>query len=366
MSLALDRIAKTVGAETHLYDLSVELAPGSLNVLLGPTLAGKTSLMRLMAGLDRPATGRVSVDGRDVTGLSVRKRSVAMVYQQFINYPSFTVYDNIASPLRRAGVGEAEIDRRVRETAALLHIDALLDRLPAALSGGQQQRTALARALARDADLLLLDEPLVNLDYKLREELRSELQTIFRAGKAIVVYATTEPLEALMMGGQCIVLDEGRMLQFGPTVEVYHNPASVRVGEVFSDPPMNMIAGQVENGAALLGHDIRLPLNGHLAGLAPGRYRFGVRANHLFVARSAAGQVEFGATVDLAEISGSETFIHAAHSETSWVVQEEGVHSLALGEAIRVYLDPRHVFVFAEDGRLVAAPRRGTSAVAAQ
>ena len=366
MTLALDHITKTVGAETHLYDLSVELAPGSLNVLLGPTLAGKTSLMRLMAGLDRPATGRISVDGQDVTGLSVRKRSVAMVYQQFINYPSFTVYDNIASPLRRAGVDKAEIDRRVRETAALLHIDALLDRLPAELSGGQQQRTALARALARDADLLLLDEPLVNLDYKLREELRSELQTIFRAGKAIVIYATTEPLEALMMGGQCIVLDEGRMLQFGPTVEVYHNPASVRVGEVFSDPPMNMIEGQVENAMALLGQDIRLPLNGHLAGLASGRYRFGVRANHLFVARSSADQIEFGAAVDLAEISGSETFIHAAHSGTSWVVQEEGVHSLALGEAIQVYLDPRHVFVFAEDGRLVAAPRRGTSAVAAQ
>ena len=366
MSLVLDHVTKTVGAETHLYDLSLDLAPGSLNVLLGPTLAGKTSLMRLMAGLDRPAKGRVIVDGQDVTGLSVRKRSVAMVYQQFINYPSFTVYENIASPLRRAGVDKAEIDRRVRETAALLRIDALLDRLPAELSGGQQQRTALARALAHNADLLLLDEPLVNLDYKLREELRSELQTIFRAGKAIVIYATTEPLEALMMGGQCIVLDEGRMLQFGPTVEVYHNPASVRVGEVFSDPPMNMIEGQVENGMALLGQHIRLPLGGQLAGLAPDRYRFGVRANHLFLERHSAEQIEISATVDLAEISGSETFIYAAHNGTSWVVQEEGVHSLALGESVRVYLDPRHVFVFAEDGRLVAAPQRRTPAVAAQ
>ena len=366
MSLEFKGITKTLGGETHLYEMEASLSKGAVNVLLGPTLAGKTSLLRIMAGLDQPRIGRIFVDGRDVTGLPIAKRSVAMVYQQFINYPSFTVYENIAAPLRRRGSDRGALDRKVRDAAARLRIEHLLDRLPAELSGGQQQRTALARALVKDAELLLLDEPLVNLDYKLREELRVELRHIFGEGRSTVVYATTEPQEALMLGGNILVLDQGRLLQAGATVDVYRNPATVRVGAVFSDPPMNMIAGQVENGAALLGHDIRLPLNGHLAGLAPGRYRFGVRANHLFVARSAAGQVEFGATVDLAEISGSETFIHAAHSETSWVVQEEGVHSLALGEAIRVYLDPRHVFVFAEDGRLVAAPRRGTSAVAAQ
>ncbi|MGF1607834.1 MAG: ABC transporter ATP-binding protein [Kiloniellales bacterium] len=362
MTLRLEQVSKRVGAETHLYDVSVELAPGTLNVLLGPTLAGKTSLMRLMAGLDQPSSGRLLIDGADMTGAPLRKRSVAMVYQQFINYPSFTVYDNIAAPLRRAGLARNEIARRVRETAALLHIEDLLKRLPNELSGGQQQRTALARALVKDADLLLLDEPLVNLDYKLREEMRIELQAIFRRGKAIVVYATTEPLEALMMGGRCVVLDQGRVLQFGDTLEVYHNPASERVAAVFSDPPMNMIEGVAASsaggGVAELGDAFRLPLTGHLAGLRPGRYRFGVRANHLFVARSGPDQVAFDATVELAEISGSETFIHAVHSNTSWVVQEEGVHSLALGKAIRVYVDPRHVYVFGQDGALVAAPTR--------
>ena len=361
MTLRLEGVTKTVGAETHLYNIDLNLEPGSLYMLLGPTLAGKTSLMRIMAGLDRPATGRVWVDDQDVTGLSVRKRSVAMVYQQFINYPSFTVYENIASPLRRAGLARDEIDRKVREAAATLRIEDLLERLPNALSGGQQQRTALARALVKDCGLLLLDEPLVNLDYKLREGLRAELQTIFGRGRATVVYATTEPLEALAMSGNSIVLDAGRVLQTGPTVEVYHRPLDLRVGQVFSDPPMNMIDARVEAGAARLGDSLTVPLSGHLSGLAPGRYRFGVRANHLSVSRSSADELEFEGIMELAEINGSETFIHAAHSDTSWVVQEVGVHSLDLGQPVRVFVDPGNIFVFDESGRLVAAPRRAAA-----
>jgi glycerol transport system ATP-binding protein len=164
MTLLMTGVTRRVGRDIHIHETDLELVPGSVTVLLGPTLAGKTTLMRLMAGLDRPTTGRLAENGRDVTGMSVRQRSVAMVYQQFINYPSFTVYENIASPLRRAGLSAAEIDRRVRETAETLRIGALLGRLPQELSGGQQQRTALARALVKQADLLLLDEPLVNLD----------------------------------------------------------------------------------------------------------------------------------------------------------------------------------------------------------
>ncbi len=366
VTLALEGVVKRVGAETHLYDINLTLEPGTLYVLLGPTLAGKTSLIRLFAGLDRPSSGRLLRDGRDITGTSVRKRGVAMVYQQFINYPSFTVYENIASPLRRAGVDKAAIDARVREVAAMLHIDELLDRLPAELSGGQQQRTALARALARDSDLLLLDEPLVNLDYKLREELRAELKAIFRAGRATVVYATTEPMEALMLGGRTIVVDAGRVLQTGPTIEVFHRPKSLRVGQVFSDPPMNVIDGRVEDGRALLGDSLAVPLVGHLAGLAPGPYRFGVRASHLALARRSAEMVEFSGTVELAEISGSETFIHIAHSGAIWVVQEKGVHPLKLGERRSAFVDPGTLFAFDPEGALVAAPARAGAPVAAQ
>ena len=156
--------------------------------------------------------------------MSVRKRGVAMVYQQFINYPTLTAYDNIASPLRLQGEPRPRSTPRSRRPRKLLHIDHLLDRMPAELSGGQQQRLAIARALVKRASLLLLDEPLVNLDYKLREELRAELRDLFARQQTTVVYATTEPLEALIMGGEVIVMDEGRVLQQGPTVQVYHQP----------------------------------------------------------------------------------------------------------------------------------------------
>ena len=155
MTFVLENISLSVGQETVLDEVSLTLDKGSMNVLLGPTLSGKTTLMRLMAGLDRPTTGRLIADGVDVTNVLVRRRSVAMVYQQFVNYPSLTVYENIASPLRVAGVGRAEIDARVNEAARLLRLDNLLQRLPAQLSGGQQQRTAIARALVKRAKLVL-------------------------------------------------------------------------------------------------------------------------------------------------------------------------------------------------------------------
>jgi glycerol transport system ATP-binding protein len=318
-----------------------------------------------MAGLDRPSEGRVIVNGKDVTDVGVRGRSVAMVYQQFINYPSFTVRDNIASPLRLARRPRAEIDARVAEVAKLLRIDRLLDRLPAELSGGQQQRTAIGRALAKDADLLLLDEPLVNLDYKLREELRTELAAIFARRDAIVVYATTEPLEALLLGGHVIVMDEGRVLQTGPTLEVYHRPASTAVARVFSDPPMNLVDGVVGPGAVQLASGTAFVPSPHLASLPPGRYRFGARANHLRVRRRHASEIELPAQVNLAEVSGSETFIHAACGAVDLVVQEEGIHVLALGAEIGVFLDPAQLYAFGEDGALVAAPERAVRREAA-
>ena len=185
MAIELRNITFRVGSESHIYETTLTLEPGGFNILLGTTLSGKTTLMRLMAGLEKPTAGKVLANGRDVTGLPVQKRSVAMVYQTFINYPSFTVYENIASPLKVAGLNKKEIDEKVHRFADLLKLTPMLNRLPKELSGGQQQRTALARALVKGADLVLLDEPLANLDYKLREELRDELpkgaQKVFRA-----------------------------------------------------------------------------------------------------------------------------------------------------------------------------------------
>jgi glycerol transport system ATP-binding protein len=358
MSLRLEAVGRTVAGVRHLSDISLELRPGTLNVLLGPTLSGKTSLLRLMAGLDRPSQGRLFEDGRDVTGVAPERRAVAMVYQQFINYPSLTVFENIASPLRVRRLPAAEVERRVHEVARFVHIEELLGRLPAQLSGGQQQRCAIARALAKEARLLLLDEPLVNLDYKLREELRAELQALFARGQAIVVYATTEPMEALLLGGQLVVLDEGRVLQHGPALDLYHRPASTRVAEILSDPPINLIDGHVADGRIVLGGAVEIPPAPHLTGLASGAYRFGIRAGHLAVGPQRGGEVAIPAEVELAEISGSETFLHLRHGGVSWVVQSEGVHSYGLGEAVAMRLDPRYLFAFELAGRLCAAPDR--------
>ena len=356
MGLTLQNVQKVVGEEQHLIDINLELEPGSRNVILGHTLAGKTSIMRIMAGLDRPNRGRILVDGKDVTGVSVRKRSVAMVYQQFINYPSLTVYRNIASPLRLMGLGKAEIDQRVRDIAEVLHLTSLLNRLPSELSGGQQQRTAIARALIKDVQLLLLDEPLVNLDYKLREELREELQGIFQKRKAIVVYTTTEPTEALMLGGNIVVMDKGRILQTGPTPEVYHSPGTSRVAEVFSDPPINYLPGMVENGVARLGEGIRVPLSGHMMNLAKGSYIFGLRANHLSLKQRRPNDVEINGVVELSEINGSETFVHVRHADAALVVQENGIYARRIGTQISLFINPAYLFVFNPDGSLAASP----------
>jgi glycerol transport system ATP-binding protein len=356
MGLSLQNIDKILGRETHLKDINLEFESGSRNVLLGRTLAGKTSLLRIMAGIDRPTHGKILIDGKDTTGVWVRKRSVAMVYQQFINYPSLTVYKNIASPLKVSGVAKAEIDRRVLETAKMLHIDNLLDRLPAELSGGQQQRIAIARALVKDAQLLLLDEPLVNLDYKLREDLRIELQEIFEQREAIVVYTTTEPTEALMLGGNIVVMDEGCVLQTGATPDVYHNPANTKVAEVFSDPPINFVNGAVQSGTARLGEQIEFPLIEHLQSLSSGQYRFGVRSNHLFLSRTHEEDTEIHTKVELSEINGSETFIHGHYADSRLVVQEDGVHPYRMGAEISIYVHPSSFFVFDQAGALVASP----------
>ncbi len=359
MGLTLKDVDKVVGREIYLKDINLHLKPGSRNVILGRTLAGKTTLLRIMAGLDRPSRGRVLVGEKDVTGVSVRKRNVAMVYQQFINYPSLTVFKNIASPLKLAGLKKAEIDRRVNETAEMLHIEDLLNRLPAELSGGQQQRVAIARALVKETDLLLMDEPLVNLDYKLREELRIELQEIFVRGRAIVVYTTTEPTEALMLGGNIIVMDEGRILQTGQTPEVYRHPATIKVAEVFSDPPFNFLKGTVASRSVQIGQRMTIPLKGHLSKLSDGGYTFGARSNHLFLARNNEDDVQIPARVELTEINGSETFIHARYDGFQLVVQERGVRHVAIGSDINIYVNPAGFFAYDASGDLVASPAQG-------
>jgi glycerol transport system ATP-binding protein len=351
--LELRNISKLVGTEAHLNDISLRLERGTLNVLLGPTLSGKTSLMRIMAGLDRPTGGTIHVDGVDVTGVSPQKRDVAMVFQQFINYPSMTVYENIASPMRVAKADRQSIDEAVRRAAALMKLTPYLDRMPLNLSGGQQQRTALARAIVKNAALVLLDEPLANLDYKLREELRAELPRIFAESGTIFVYATTEPSEALLLGGNTATLAQGRVTQFGPTIDVFRRPVDLVTARTFADPPLNTIAASKTGAAFTLSNGARIPVTGSLGSIADGTYTIGFQPHHLSLAPSGPAAVALRAVVTALEITGSESFVHLRYAGVDWIMLTPGVQDFIADHEVEVFLDPRLLLVFDGVGRAV-------------
>jgi glycerol transport system ATP-binding protein len=362
MQLELREVCRKVGQDFHISDVSLSFAAGSLNILLGPTLAGKTSLMRIMAGLDQPTSGSIHVDGRDVTGVAVQKRNVAMVYQQFINYPNLTVFENIASPLRIAGVSADHIKERVAKVAALLKLEKMLGRLPQELSGGQQQRTALARALVKGAELVLLDEPLANLDYKLREELREELPRIFSATGSIFVYATTEPSEALLLGGNTAALHQGRVTQFGRTIEVFSRPHNLITAQTLSDPPLNILPVTKLNNTMLYKSHLEIPLFSPLPQLPDDDYTIAFRPHHLYLRRPSESAIAVKAKVVVTEITGSESYVHVDVAGVRWVLLARGIHNIDIHETIEIFMDPAKFYVFASDGSLVVTPAAATGA----
>jgi glycerol transport system ATP-binding protein len=285
----------------------------------------------------------------------VQKRNVAMVFQQFINYPNFSVYENIASPLRVARRPDAEVRARVGKIAELLQLTPFLERRPAELSGGQQQRTALARALAKDAELVLLDEPLANLDYKLRESLREELPRLFADRECTVVYATTEPGEALLLGGHTATLHEGRVTQFGPSGAVYREPSDLTTARVYSDPPINSAQVTKALGRIRLSEGVSWPAQGRLQSLPDGSYILGLRPHHVVPQASGRDGVHVECKVLIAEISGSESVVHFELDGLTWVSLSHGVQGFRVGDTARFALEVERALYFAPDGARVGA-----------
>ncbi|MCU0909653.1 MAG: ABC transporter ATP-binding protein [Rhodobacteraceae bacterium] len=309
MTVELRAVTRSVGGEVHIHETSLALKPGGFNILLGATGAGKTTLMKLMAGLDRPTTGRVFMDGRDVTDVAPQKRGVSFVHQFFINYPTMSV-------------------------------------------GGQQQRTAIARAIVKDAGLVLLDEPLANLDYKLREELRDQLPAIFADRGATVVYATSEPSEALLLGGHTATVDAGRITQFGPTSQVYRDPGNLATAGVFSDPPINVAPAVKSGDRVTLDGGLDWAAEGPAARLPDGRYHFAIRPHHVYP--EGGSGVPVTGQVLITELSGSESVAHFALGPATWVAQAPGVHPWRVGEAHAFRIDTARGFWFDDNGRRVA------------
>lgn len=367
MGIVVENVTKLHQAGyAKLENVNLEINDGDFSVLLAPTGSGKTTLLRLLAGIERPSSGRILFDGVDVTKVPVQKRNIAMVYQQFVNYPSFTIYENIASPLRVAKdkLSEKEIDRRVRENAELLGISHILDHLPQEVSGGQQQRTALARALSKGTKYVFLDEPLANLDYKLREELRGELKLIFREKGGALVYATPEPIDALGMASHVGFMHEGKILQYGPVKEVYHNPQYVEVGEYFSYPTMNILEGRKieEDGHLYIKatEQFKIDVTHLRETLKKEKYFLGIHAHMVTTNRESEALVEIDGTVQLSEAVGSDTELHVDHRGKTIIVLMQEMVSYGIGETITLYLDPARFYIFdTETHKLCAKTERG-------
>lgn len=353
MTIELKNITKEVAGQVHIKPTSLVLETGHFNVLLGETGAGKTSLIKLMAGLDPIADGQIFMDGQDVTRLSTQKRNISLVHQFFVNYPHMTVFDNIASPLKVAGMPKSEIQGRVEEAADILQLRPMLHRRPHELSGGQQQRTALARAIAKESRAVFLDEPLANLDYKLREELREQLPDLFAGRGAVVVYATSEPEEALLLGGRTGLMDDGKVVQFGPTAEIYRQPGSILAARVFSDPPINTAEVTKQGQVLRMGSDAEWQASGGAEGLSDGSYILAVRPHHVAPVKTDQHSVSLTGKVLVTELSGSESSAHFQMQSADWVSLAHGVHPFEIGEDHKFYLDPAACFFFAPDGQLV-------------
>lgn len=353
MPVELKGLVKKVGSDTHIYPTDLGLIDGEFNVLLGATSAGKTTLIKMMAGLEQPTEGEIWLNGKNITTLSTQQRNVSLVHQFFVNYPHATVYENIASPLRIARLPKKEIDRRVLETAELLRLTPMLKRRPGELSGGQQQRTAIARAIVKDSDLVLLDEPLANLDYKLREELRDELPRLLADRGAVVVYASSEPTDALMLGGATATMVEGRVTQFGPTSDVYRNPDNLATAEAFSDPPINHAVIRKAGDTMSLGSGVSWSASGEIAGVPDGDYALGLRPNFVSPQQTSDHSVRVHGRVLVTELSGSESVAHFQLDDLTWVSQSEGVHPFEVGEAQDFFLDVSRALYFDLDGNRI-------------
>jgi multiple sugar transport system ATP-binding protein len=311
-------IRKTFGKVTAVDDVDLEVADGDFVVLLGPSGCGKTTLLRCLAGLEKVDAGRVLIGGRDATDLAPRRRRIAMVFQSYAVFPHLKLYDNIAFGLRMQKEPRAVIRERVDSAAKLLHIEDLLDRYPSQISGGQRQRVAVARAIATKADVLLMDEPLSNLDALLRMEMRAELKALLLKLEATTIYVTHDQVEALSMGDRIAVMNAGRIVQLDSPLAVYDNPADIFVGGFVGTPPMNFLAAQISADGDLPVVNVSggsFPLADRAATALAGRkVVLGIRAEAIVVEPD-AGEGLVQASVIVVEPLGSHNLLTVRSGE---------------------------------------------------
>lgn len=328
-SITLEGVKKSFGPHDIIHGANLAIADGSFVVFVGPSGCGKTTLLRMIAGLEDVSAGRILIDGLDVTDVAPAKRGLSMVFQSYALYPHMSVRGNIAFGLKMANAPKEEIDRKVEHAAALLNLTQYLDRKPRELSGGQRQRVAIGRAIVREPKAFLFDEPLSNLDAALRVQMRMEVTRLQRQLATTAVYVTHDQVEAMTMADQIVVLNAGRIEQFGSPIDLYERPANVFVAGFIGSPRMNLVTGAVAQqlGAATIG----------------------IRPEHMTIGGAGAG---WDGVVSVAEHLGSDTFAYVEVPEVGLITARcPGEMKISAGERVHLALDPARIHRFGADGK---------------
>lgn len=361
-SVSIKNVWKYYGKTEAVRDLNLECRNGEFLCILGPSGCGKSSTLRMLAGLEHISAGDILFGEKRVNDLPPKDRDIAMVFENYALYPHKTVYDNIANSLRLRGMDKAEIDQKVKKAATLLEIDALLDRKPVELSGGQKQRTAIGRAIVREPELFLFDEPIAHLDAKLRAHMRGELKLMQRELGTTMIYVTHDQLEALSMADRIAVMHEGVLQQFGTPEEIYRHPVNEWVGGFIGEPPMNFLACQLEEeaGTLMLRHpEFRLTIDGEQAsairgkanGGAPSAVKLGIRPDEIGISQEPNDKA-IKAKVLVTEPLGGDMLVDASVGDTKLLVKTKPTFKADMGDDCYLTFDRTGWHVFAGDSGL--------------
>ncbi|MBV9740143.1 MAG: sn-glycerol-3-phosphate ABC transporter ATP-binding protein UgpC [Hyphomicrobiales bacterium] len=348
--LTLSALRKSYGAHAVVHGVDLDVADREFIVLVGPSGCGKSTILRMIAGLEEITSGTIAIDGRVVNEVDPKDRDIAMVFQDYALYPHMTVEQNMAFSLRYRGFAKAEIKRRVGEAARMLDIEALIERMPRQLSGGQRQRVAMGRAIVRDPKVFLFDEPLSNLDAKLRVAMRTEIKALRQRVPVTTVYVTHDQVEAMTLADRIVVLDKGSVQQIGTPEEVYETPASTFVAAFMGAPPMNLVEASLVGERELeLPGGARLPLPARLWARLDGARAsdiwFGVRPEHLVPARD-AGKAEIMAKAGVVEPLGSDTMVQFDLGGATLIARMPPKSVRAPGDPLALTIDAHDVHLF--------------------